>query len=98
MPVSHHPGRAPPRGPSRPGPGRTGRLDVRPAARDWLARNGFDMLYGARPLRRLVQSTIGDQLARELLGGQVRDGDAVVVDTNEHGTGLIVGAAATRHI
>ena len=68
-------------------------LDVQPAARDWLARNGFDLLYGARPLRRLVQSTIGDQLARELLGGVVRDGDVVVVDLHPAGTGLSVDAA-----
>ena len=55
-------------------------LDVTPAARDWLALTGYDPAYGARPLRRLVQSAIGDQLARAILGGDVRDGDTVVVD------------------
>jgi ATP-dependent Clp protease ATP-binding subunit ClpB len=55
-------------------------LDVTPAARDWLALTGYDPAYGARPLRRLVQSAIGDQLARAILGGEVRDGDTVVVD------------------
>jgi len=55
-------------------------LDVTEGAREWLALNGFDPIYGARPLRRLVQSAIGDQLARELLSGEVHDGDTVVVD------------------
>ncbi len=52
--------------------------------------NGFDPVYGARPLRRLVQSAIGDQLAKELLAGEIRDGDTVRVDldpTAEGGTG-----------
>jgi ATP-dependent Clp protease ATP-binding subunit ClpB len=55
-------------------------LEVSDSAREWLALTGFDPLYGARPLRRLVQSAIGDQLARALLAGEVRDGDTVVVD------------------
>jgi len=55
-------------------------LEVTDGAREWLALNGFDPIYGARPLRRLVQSAIGDQLARELLSGEVHDGDTVVVD------------------
>jgi len=55
-------------------------LEVSDAAREWLAVTGFDPLYGARPLRRLVQSAIGDQLARALLAGDVRDGDTVLVD------------------
>ncbi|GAA5004862.1 ATP-dependent chaperone ClpB [Kitasatospora paranensis] len=58
-------------------------LEVTPAARDWLALTGYDPAYGARPLRRLVQSAIGDQLAKEILSGQVRDGDTVVVDRDE---------------
>ena len=56
-------------------------LDVTPAAQEWLALAGYDPAYGARPLRRLVQREIGDRLARALLSGEVRDGDAVVVDT-----------------
>ena len=55
-------------------------LDVTPAAREWLALEGYDPAYGARPLRRLVQRQIGDQLARMLLGGEIADGDTVVVD------------------
>jgi ATP-dependent Clp protease ATP-binding subunit ClpB len=57
-------------------------LHVTPAAREWLALTGFDPVYGARPLRRLVQSAIGDQLARALLSGQIVDGDTVLVDTD----------------
>jgi ATP-dependent Clp protease ATP-binding subunit ClpB len=66
-------------------------LDVTPAAREWLALNGFDPVYGARPLRRLVQSAIGDQLAKELLAGEVRDGDTVRVDLLDNNLGLVVG-------
>jgi ATP-dependent Clp protease ATP-binding subunit ClpB len=55
-------------------------LKVTDAAREWLALNGFDPVYGARPLRRLVQSAIGDQLAKALLAGDIRDGDEVFVD------------------
>jgi ATP-dependent Clp protease ATP-binding subunit ClpB len=55
-------------------------LSVTPAAREWLALTGFDPLYGARPLRRLVQSAIGDQLARALLAGELHDGETAVVD------------------
>ena len=55
-------------------------LTVTPAAREWLSLSGFDPVYGARPLRRLVQKAIGDRLARALLSGDVRDGDVVLVD------------------
>ena len=65
-------------------------LDVSPAARDWLALNGFDPVYGARPLRRLVQSSIGDRLARAILSGEVVDGDTVVVDVTPESDGLTV--------
>ena len=67
-------------------------LEVTPAAREWLALTGYDPVYGARPLRRLVQSAIGDQLARALLAGQVRDGDDVTVDVAEGRDGLVVTA------
>src|SRR5881275_1059263 len=62
-------------------------LQVTDAAREWLALNGFDPVYGARPLRRLVQTAIGDRLARALLAGEIRDGDTVVVDAAEDFTG-----------
>jgi ATP-dependent Clp protease ATP-binding subunit ClpB len=55
-------------------------LQVTPGAREWLALTGFDPIYGARPLRRLIQSAIGDQLARALLSGSISDGDQVLVD------------------
>lgn len=58
-------------------------LDVTPAARQWLAKRGFDPVYGARPLRRLVQTAVGDQLAREILSGAVLDGSTVQVDAPE---------------
>ena len=68
-------------------------LDVTEAAREWLALTGYDPIYGARPLRRLVSSAIGDQLARELLAGTIRDGDAVVVDLNPDKDALAVAPA-----
>ena len=55
-------------------------LDVTDAAREYLAMDGYDPAYGARPLRRLIQREIGDQLARMLLAGEAKDGDTVVVD------------------
>ncbi len=68
-------------------------LDVSEAAREWLALTGFDPVYGARPLRRLVQSAIGDALARALLAGEVSDGDKVVVDVDPAKDGLTVHPA-----
>ncbi|MDR0626511.1 MAG: ATP-dependent chaperone ClpB [Bifidobacteriaceae bacterium] len=55
-------------------------IEVTPAARDWLALEGYDPSFGARPLRRLIQREIGDQLARDLLAGRIHDGDGVEVD------------------
>jgi ATP-dependent Clp protease ATP-binding subunit ClpB len=71
--------------------GRRLTLDVTPAAREWLAVTGFDPVYGARPLRRLIQSAIGDKLARELIAGEITDGDTVVVDLDEATDALRVG-------
>jgi ATP-dependent Clp protease ATP-binding subunit ClpB len=68
-------------------------LEVTDAAREWLALNGFDPLYGARPLRRLVQTSIGDALARSLIGGEIRDGQTVRVDAAEDRSGLLVSAS-----
>jgi len=59
------------------------RLEVDAAARAWLADHGFDLTYGARPLRRLLQTTIGDPLARGILSGQFRDGSTVRVGVSE---------------
>jgi len=68
-------------------------LTVSAAARAWLSLNGFDPVYGARPLRRLVQSAIGDALARAILSGEVRDGEEVLVGVAADGLGLTVGSA-----
>jgi ATP-dependent Clp protease ATP-binding subunit ClpB len=55
-------------------------LELTGAARAWLADRGYDLVYGARPLRRLVAKAIGDELAGRLLAGEVGEGDTVVVD------------------
>ncbi len=68
-------------------------LTVTDSARAWLADAGFDPVFGARPLRRLVQTSIGDSLARELLAGIVRDGDEVVVEVDPDRPGLRVQPA-----
>ncbi|QSR33002.1 ATP-dependent chaperone ClpB [Nocardioides sp. S5] len=60
-------------------------ISVTDAARAWLAETGYDPAYGARPLRRLIQSAIGDPLARRLIAGEVTDGGAVKVDVGEDG-------------
>ena len=65
-------------------------LAVTPAARLWLADNGYDPTYGARPLRRLMQKEIDDKLAQALLGGSIKDGDTVRVDLMEDKSGLVV--------
>jgi ATP-dependent Clp protease ATP-binding subunit ClpB len=63
-------------------------VDVTQGARDWLSLTGFDPVYGARPLRRLVQTTIEDQLAREVLAGRVSEGDTVTFDVDDSADGL----------
>ncbi|GAA4087512.1 ATP-dependent chaperone ClpB [Nocardioides kongjuensis] len=60
-------------------------LSVTPEARAWLAETGYDPAYGARPLRRLIQTAIGDPLARLLISGEVTDGGSVTVDRGEDG-------------
>jgi len=67
-------------------------LAVTPAAKEWLAVTGFDPVYGARPLRRLIQSAIGDQLARKLLAGEISDGEQVLVDVDSGSDSLTVNA------
>ncbi|MBY4381587.1 ATP-dependent chaperone ClpB [Rhodococcus fascians] len=66
-------------------------LDVSSPAKMWLAVRGYDPLYGARPLRRLIQQAIGDQLAKLLLSGDVHDGDVVPVNVSPDGERLILG-------
>ncbi len=69
-------------------------LDITPQALAWLAEEGLDPAYGARPLRRLVQTAIGDRLAKEILSGEIKDGDTVRVDRFEDG--LLVGPATAK--
>ncbi len=68
-------------------------LGVTPTARTWLAARGYDPVYGARPLRRLMQRQIDDSLARSLLAGDIRDGDTVRVDVAPDGESLVVERA-----
>ena len=65
-------------------------LAVTPDARAWLAERGYDPLFGARPLRRLIQSEIQDRLAMALLSGGVHDGDVVRVDVAVDGSQLVL--------
>ena len=65
-------------------------LAVTPDARAWLAERGYDPVFGARPLRRLIQSEIQDRLAMAILAGGVRDGDLVRVDVDAAGAGLVL--------
>ncbi|MFZ4079343.1 MAG: ATP-dependent Clp protease ATP-binding subunit [Microbacteriaceae bacterium] len=67
-------------------------LAVTPAARTWLGERGYDPVYGARPLRRLMQHEIDDKLATGLLSGSVRDGDVVRVDVASDGEGLVAAS------
>ena len=73
-------------------------LEVTDAARSWLADEGYDPAYGARPLRRLVQREIGDRLARMLLAGEVLDGQTVVVDKVDGSEGLALRAEGEAHL
>jgi ATP-dependent Clp protease ATP-binding subunit ClpB len=72
------------------------KLDVTDSAKEWLALGGFDPVYGARPLRRLVQTAIGDQLARALLAGEISDGDTVRVDLDDRAGGGTGALTVTR--
>ncbi len=65
-------------------------IDVTPAGKEWLAQTGFDPVYGARPLRRLVQTTVEDQMARRLLAGEIADGDSVTFDVDANRDGLVI--------
>jgi ATP-dependent Clp protease ATP-binding subunit ClpB len=68
-------------------------LAVTPDARSWLAERGYDPIYGARPLRRLMQQEIDDRLATALLNGSIRDGETVLVGLAGNGDGLTVTPA-----
>jgi ATP-dependent Clp protease ATP-binding subunit ClpB len=68
-------------------------LAITPAARSWLASEGWDPIYGARPLRRLMQQQIDDQLANLVLAGSIHDGEVVKVDLNPEKNGLTLETA-----
>jgi len=70
-------------------------LGVTPDARSWLAERGYDPIYGARPLRRLMQHEIDDKLATSLLSGEIRDGDVVIVDLDSDNDTLSVHKGET---
>jgi ATP-dependent Clp protease ATP-binding subunit ClpB len=78
--------------------GRRLELAVTPDARAWLAERGYDPAYGARPLRRLMQRQIDDRLARAILSGEVRDGEAVRVDVAAGGDALTVEPFAVGEV
>jgi ATP-dependent Clp protease ATP-binding subunit ClpB len=67
-------------------------LDVTAAARDWLAKAGYDPQYGARPLRRVIQRQVEDPLALALLQGHFSEGDTVAVDVGADGESLSLGS------
>jgi ATP-dependent Clp protease ATP-binding subunit ClpB len=71
-------------------------VELTEAAHRWLAQTGYDPAYGARPLRRLVQTAIGDPLARMLLSGEVTDGSTVRVDVDESGHSLVLTPTEAR--
>ena len=70
-------------------------LTVSDEATAWLVERGFDPIYGARPLRRLVQTAVGDKLAKGILSGEIRDGDDVLVGTLPDGTDLTLATTLT---
>jgi ATP-dependent Clp protease ATP-binding subunit ClpB len=58
---------------------------LEPSAREWLADKGWDPAYGARPLKRVIQKSVQDPLAEQILAGQVKDGDRVVISAGKQG-------------
>ena len=67
-------------------------IELTEDAQQWLVNTGFDPIYGARPLRRLVQTAVGDKLAVAILSGDVKDGDSMTVGVDPDGSGLILQA------
>jgi ATP-dependent Clp protease ATP-binding subunit ClpB len=69
-------------------------LEVSDEATAWLVGRGFDPVYGARPLRRLVQTAVGDKLAKGILSGEIREGDAVLIGVEPDGTDVTLTTTA----
>jgi ATP-dependent Clp protease ATP-binding subunit ClpB len=63
-------------------------LDITQEAKDWLVAHGYDPLYGARPLRRLIQTAIGDQLAKQILNNTIKNGQTITVSTSPDKTNI----------
>ena len=72
-------------------------LELTPAAKEWLAREGFDPSYGARPLRRTIQRQVENPLAKRILAGEFKDGDTVLIDLGQSGLTFAKGELATNH-
>ena len=72
------------------------KLTLTPRARDWLANEGYDHAYGARPLKRVIQRAVQDELADEILGGRIADGDHVLIDAGDDGLVLLPGEATAK--
>jgi ATP-dependent Clp protease ATP-binding subunit ClpB len=70
------------------------RLHITDGAKRWLADAGYDPVYGARPLKRVIQRSLQDPLARLILEGRIQDGDVVEVDAGDGG--LLINGAATQ--
>ncbi len=70
-------------------------LELKPAAREWLAEKGYDPAYGARPLKRVIQKNVQDPLAEMILAGGVHDGEKVILDAGKSGL-LIAGKAVSE--
>ncbi|MGH6916925.1 MAG: ATP-dependent chaperone ClpB, partial [Geminicoccaceae bacterium] len=70
------------------------KLHITDGAKRWLAEAGYDPVYGARPLKRTIQKSLQDPLARLILEGRIRDGDVVEVDAGDGG--LLINGAATQ--
>ena len=70
-------------------------LSLTDAASDYLARKGYDPIYGARPLKRVIQREVANRLAEQILGGFAREGDTVEVDVTPDGAGLTLSTDAS---
>ena len=72
-------------------------ISLEASAREWLAEKGYDAVYGARPLKRVIQKSIQDPLAERILSGQIKDGSKVAISASKRGlafNGELAAAAA----
>ncbi|MBI1243646.1 MAG: ATP-dependent chaperone ClpB [Alphaproteobacteria bacterium] len=71
-------------------------LDLDDAAREWLAEAGYDPLYGARPLKRIIQRELQNRLATQILSGTIKDGDTVRVSVAKNELSIAVAPPASN--